>query len=175
MRDYLGEPQATLTVCVEHQPRWPEPAFASGRSTLFPGELAILVGANSNHWRKIFNVYAKLLCALKPDAATDWRALRDQQLFQPGQQHGLRMGSIVAENINENTGLTLIAGKQYADALGLLSQATSLAPGIFVHDHANCLITPYFDYRALSDASIARLAQIMTERWSDQTALVLAT
>ena len=175
MRDYLGEAHAALTVCVEHQPRWPEPAFASGRSTLYPGELAKLVDANSNHWRKIFNVYAKLLYALRPDAATDWRALREQQLFQPGQQHGLRMGSTLAEEVNQRAGLSLIAGKQYANALGLLNQATSLAPGIFLHDDRACLITPYFDYRALSDANITRLAQIITERWPDQAALVLAT
>lgn len=170
---YLGEDNAALTVWIANEPTWPTGSFPAQPPTLQSQELAQILNLNSNHWRKVFNVYAKLLYALQPDCFPDWQTVRDQALLQRNHQHALAMA---AKDINDvkTDGLVLIPGKQYADSLGLLGPSVELQSGVYRHPELNILMTPYFDYRALSNMKISALAGLIQEHWPSQAGRVLA-
>lgn len=52
-------------------------------------EIADIADETSTHWRKIFNVYAKLLFELSPEKFTCWQDLRDSLLLQAESNHCL--------------------------------------------------------------------------------------
>ena len=159
----IGEATAVLNVCINNVPEWPSQTFPENTTTLSGNELSQLIAVNSNHWRKIFNVYAKLLHAINPKNTDDWRQVRDHRLLQAGNQHALTLGTPRLEQPLKS--LTLIAGKQFAENLGLLTNAQEIHPGIYRPSINNCLVVPYFDYRALSDKKIAWLADEIRGQW----------
>ena len=50
--------------------------------TITQGEISRIGNETGNHWRKVFNVYAKLMFELVPEGFSSWQALRDEQLLQ---------------------------------------------------------------------------------------------
>lgn len=143
-------------------------------SSLLPvisGEVSSINSACGNGWRKIFNVYAKLLYALDKNYfdfstfATTWQNYRDSFLLQHKSKTAL-LFSPPQPSANEKT-LHIICGKTYARQLLASNQITANFDWLddeFAIDKAqNLIICPYFDYRQLSNCKIEKLSTLLTE------------
>jgi hypothetical protein len=142
------------------------------------GEIKRIASETGNHWRKIFNVYAKLVYCLAEKTVNpllkqhcSWQAYRDQSLLQQGSDTELHIDSsstsselnIVSSN---DFSVHIIMGKAFSERL----LANVLQEGVRVewldNDFAinrslKIIVCPYFDYRQLSNIKIERLAELM--------------
>jgi hypothetical protein len=152
------------------------------------GEIKRIATETGNHWRKIFNVYAKLVYCLAEKTVNpllkqhySWQAYRDQSLLQQGSDTELHIDSLFAEGLFSGSSATstgssiapsndfvvhIIMGKAFSERL----LAYVLQEGVRVewldNDFAinrslKIIVCPYFDYRQLSNIKIERLADLM--------------
>jgi hypothetical protein len=100
-----------------------------------------LIQANGNHWRKIFSLYAKVLCQREP-----WQFYRDHQLLH---EHAVIFDSVLLESTAH---FIWVPGQDNAIRLGLnpLEGDVILAEPEWsdkVRWKNGVLMTPYLDYR----------------------------
>lgn len=166
----FGSEQAQIKVYVAKRPPMQEYAYLPGIQPLQQGEIALINQACGNGWRKVFNVYAKLLFALEPklfgfaQQAADWQQYRDQQLLQAGSGTAL-LFSPPQLNANNKT-IHIIAGRTHAKALveqGLACQLNWLNHEFAIDEYQRLLVCPYFDYRQLNNEKIAYLAALLAQ------------
>jgi len=121
-----------------------------------------------NGWRKIFNVYAKLLFALPPPyfsfaaAASSWQQFRDERLLQSASNTALCFSS--PQLTHDANTLHLIAGRTLAKQLmaqGLQAELYWLSAEFAVDPARKLLVTPFFDYRQLNNEKIAISASLL--------------
>ncbi len=129
------------------------------------GEIDHIVKNTSNHWRKAFNVYAKLLFDWhhgknRKDLPTSWQEYRDEKLFRVQSQEALLFSK--PELNNETQDLHIIAGKTYAATLDL-PPLIWVDPYFALNKERRLIVAPYPDYRQLSNARIAQLIALMKE------------
>ncbi|WP_346839741.1 hypothetical protein [Microbulbifer sp. SAOS-129_SWC] len=108
-----------------------------------------LVALNSNHWRKIVTLLAKIASP----AADDWRQFRDAHLFQA-------TALCFSPQLNPNARWHWIGGKdnlQRFTELQHRARPLADAPDILLDADRHLLLTPYPDYRQLSNALVARI------------------
>lgn len=158
----LGDPQATLRIYLNNRPA---AGHFSSPETILPlavGDIAFIVAETGNHWRKIFNVFAKLMWELTPQLAEDyasWQAYRDQALLQKNSQVALCFGPPGEERAS---GQRIFMGKQFATDSGFFSTpGAQWLDNSFAINDAGDIVSPYFDYRQLSDEKIRRLTGIL--------------
>ncbi|WP_108126275.1 DUF6942 family protein [Saccharospirillum mangrovi] len=154
----LGDANAILSVYAPHRP--PQAPY-DGLDQMHPfaaGELAQLVTATGNHWRKIFNLYAKLLHRLSPREPS-WQDCREQRLLQAGSGTALLFSP---PHSTPSESWRLVMGKAYAESCGLHLLA-DLQPlnGFDWSPSQRLILTPYFDYRALSNARLDNLYRLI--------------
>lgn len=143
------------------------PAMSELRG-LMPGEIDHIVNNTSNHWRKVFNVYAKLLfdygSQQGKSLAASWQHYRDNALFTENSHAALLFSApvLAAPNtpIAHAEAVHIIAGKTYAQRLALPS-LTWLDAHFAINPTARIIVAPYPDYRQLSNARIAQLITLM--------------
>lgn len=134
---------------------------------LVPGEIAHIVQHTSNHWRKVFNVLAKFLFDWYSQQGHDdlpgsWQAYRDEVLLQSHSQEVLLFS---APDFSQTAFIQLgpvhiVLGKTYAAALEL--PPLNWLDGHFaVNQEYKLIVSPYPDYRQLSNERIARLLELM--------------
>lgn len=156
----IGDPGAWIRVHCPNRPPMPEYGRRTTLLPAAPGELDTLVAVTGNHWRKIVNLYAKLIHALDPQYGR-WQDDRDNRLLQAGSGTAL----LFSEPAPLDQALTLVMGKTYAQACGLTEdRIPDLMPdpeGIRVSPSQRLILTPYFDYRQLSNARLAALATLI--------------
>ncbi|WP_420591479.1 DUF6942 family protein [Bacterioplanoides sp.] len=166
----LGNTNGSLRVYIANRP--PLNEFQQLRSCeyLLAGEVKRIADETGNHWRKIFNVFAKLLFKLNSQGLSDWRDLRDQQLLQSGCDHCLlfSMPSRLSEVEQcPDKGIGLVMGKGYANELmqqgRLPSDIEWLDDHFAVYRQHRMIVCPYFDYRQLSDVRIDRLVSLLQQ------------
>lgn len=136
---------------------------------LIEGEIMVINQACGNGWRKVFNVYAKLLYALDKkhfdysDKAPTWQDYRDRYLLQGQSKTALLFST--PQLIPSKYRVHIICGKGHAKALinsGKLVDNLVWLDDDFAIDRENKLIVcPYFDYRQLSNIKIERLAGLL--------------
>ncbi len=169
----LGDANAMLRVYVAKRPPMQEYSQLSGIQPLCRGEIDSINQACGNGWRKLFNVYAKLVQALPEalqplkQASTSWQSYRDQHLLQAGSSTALLFSAPQLEHTS-NT-LHIIAGRTHAKALlagGLDAQLDWLDHEFAMDKQQRLLVCPYFDYRQLSNEKIERLCGLI-ERITD--------
>ncbi|MFC6635459.1 DUF6942 family protein [Microbulbifer taiwanensis] len=140
--DYLGAPNPQLVLYLPHRPH--------GLAQLIDLPCArALVDANSNHWRKIVTLLAKIASPV----ADDWRHYRDEQLFR-------QTALCFAPRLVETGCWHWIGGRdnlQRFDTLHHNAQLLTDAPDISVDADRRLLLTPYPDYRQLSNALVRRI------------------
>lgn len=174
----LGDLQARLRVYVAKAPPMAEFAALQHCVALLPGQIDQIYQHCGNGWRKVFNVYAKLVWALparwQPDVqgAQSWQQWRDQALLQAGSGTALLFGQaeFAATDFGTET-LHIIAGRQHARDLlaqGLLPDALTgglvwLDDEFAVAQRVRLVVCPYLDYRQLSDVKITRLVQLIRQ------------
>ena len=138
--DILGSATARLILYLPHRPVGLE-TFAETPTAQAVTE------ANSNHWRKIINLLAKVA---SPEGG-DWRRYRDHALFT-------QTAICFAPQLLPAAGWHWIAGKENLHRFeGLAHQATPIdAVGRLNMDVARrLLLSPYPDYRQLSNERVA--------------------
>ena len=155
-----------LNVYIANRPPLDEYVYLDELVPLKLGVIAYIAQETGNHWRKIFNVYSKLIFSyyeynkktLKSDT---WQQFRDKELLQ--QESGLRL-LFSAPNL-QGKGIHLIMGKQYATDLGYQPNdhegMIQLDGDFSVWPDKNVIVCPYFDYRQLSNAKISKLIEII--------------
>jgi len=178
----LGSAGAQLNVYIANRP--PLERYQNLRSftVLSPGEIASIAKETGNHWRKIFNVYAKLVYALdqniesmscqKKTAASfnfraqrydSWQSYRDAALLQAGSDTALWFSREL--DVNEGSwseqSLHIVMGRQYASSLAL--PAMMVVDNDFsVNREQRIIVAPYFDYRQLSNKKLEVLMGLIT-------------
>lgn len=165
----FGDNNVRFTVYIANKPNMLEYQHVDDVVALVKGEINLINQACGNGWRKVFNVYAKLLYGLDSQYynfstfATTWQDYRDNYLLQ-AQSNTALLFSVPQLNPSKNN-VHIICGKGHAKAL---INSTKLVVNLvwldedFAIDTANRLIVcPYFDYRQLSNRKIARLADLL--------------
>jgi len=161
----------SFAVYIANRPNMLEYQDLSQIMPLTTGEIAAIGQACGNGWRKVFNVYAKLLYALnKTDfafatLAPTWQQYRDGYLLQQGSHTALLFNAPILEKYTST--LHIICGRTYAKQLlstGKLNvQFTWLDDEFAINKANNIIVCPYFDYRQLSNIKIERLAKLLSE------------
>jgi len=130
--DYLGAARPTLILYLPHRPNGLEQLHQ------YP-DAAELVAANSNHWRKIVNLLAKVACPV----AQEWRHYRDTSLFQ-------KSALCFAPALANGECWHWLGGMATLLRFAVLphrARPLDRAPGVFVDAERRLLLTPYPDYR----------------------------
>jgi len=143
---------------------------------LTTGEIAHIGQQCGNGWRKVFNVYAKLLYALDKNLfnfasfAPTWQQYRDDFLLQAQSQTSLLFSTPQLESIQckaVGKPIHIIMGRTYAKALlnsGALDIELTWLNNEFAINHSKrVIVCPYFDYRQLSNVKIEHLAKLIKE------------
>ncbi|MZR63930.1 hypothetical protein [Alcanivorax sp. DP30] len=144
--DFLGNPDARLVLYLPHRPAGLD-SFAHAPSA------EVIVAANSNHWRKIINLLAKVVSPV----ADDWRAFRDSRLFNEA-------ALCFAPEVGGQEGWHWIAGQANRERFaGFECQARTLPDdtGIAVDWPRKLLLSPYPDYRQLSNQRVERIRALL--------------
>jgi len=163
----FGEKGCDIAVCIANRPVIDDYPQLDQLKPLAKGELQHIVANTSNHWRKVFNVFAKLLYQLADERMNpfpSWQSYRDQQLLQLGSREALLFSppNVTSVNAlpNDNQTIYIIAGKTYAAELkvpGLIWLDTYFA----IHRVEPIIVSPYLDYRQLSNQRIEQLVQLV--------------
>lgn len=167
----LGDPDARFRVYVANRPPMLEYQALAQIQPLCRGEIALINQACGNGWRKVFNVYAKLLFALPQTPlftfhqhAASWQDYRDSRLLQNGSDTALLFSAPQLEPITDR--IHIIAGRIFAKALleqGLAAQLQWLNAEFAIDKRQRLLVCPYFDYRQLNNEKIDYLVGLIRQ------------
>ena len=147
--DSLGAAQPMITLYLPHRPN----RFAGQDAD--PDAVA-LMAANSNHWRKIVTLLAKVACPI----AADWRCFRDESLLRATALN-------FAPELSGGSGWHWIGGKenlQRFDRLHHRASPLSGEPEIAMDVQRRLLLTPYPDYRQLSNAMVMQVRAALEDQ-----------
>ncbi|WP_372871463.1 hypothetical protein [Shewanella sp.] len=175
----LGDGEYLIAACIDKRPAFMHLEQLQGWQSMVDGEIAAIGHACGNGWRKVFNVYAKLLWALAkeplivealrpalaPVAVFErWQDYRDACLLQAGSATAL-MFSVPPPKTAAAAPLHIIMGRGYGQALAQRNDAGFILEWLnesFAIDRENrVIVCPYFDYRQLSDARIETLVSVV--------------
>jgi hypothetical protein len=159
----LGSQKSAINFYIANRPPIDDYPQMQELRSLATGELTHIVKHTSNHWGKVFNVYAKLLfdwhlLQKQQNLPDSWQAYRDLELFQLHSQEALLFSSPLFDK--EKPIIHIIAGKTYAAHLGL-PPLIWLDSHFAINKEYRLIVAPYPDYRQLSNERIARLIELM--------------
>ncbi len=162
----LGCHNFAIAVYIANRPPMLEYQQLNQLSAVTPGEIAAIGNECGNGWRKVFNVYAKLLYALDKDkfnfseCAATWQSYRDSFLLQNHSKTALLFNPPILDHDKDI--IHIIIGRTYAKSLldqGKLDvELTWLDNEFAISTKDKLIVCPYFDYRQLSNVKIERLA-----------------
>ena len=164
----LGDLNASFRVYVQNRPKMPQYQQLFDCEAMHKGDIDLIYQHCGNGWRKLFNVYAKLLCALDPKLfhfptqAANWQQYRDQFLLQQASGTALLFDAPLLNSADKT--IHLIAGRTHAKQLierGLGCQLHWLNEEFAIDPTTKVLVTPYFDYRQLSNEKIEFTVQLI--------------
>lgn len=161
----FGSERATLHVYIDKRPPLDAYSNLTDCRALALGEVAEIGRLTGNHWRKIMNVYAKLLHGLQPVNSSTWQWFRDNKLLQSGADHSLCFDLPIFNN-DACENIHLIMGKTYLQSITnkqdwLKNEMVWVDPYFAINKKYNLIACPYFDYRQLSNLKIERLHTII--------------
>jgi len=167
----FGCSQFTFAVYLANTPNMLEYQNICGVNSLVRGEIDAIGQACGNGWRKVFNVYAKLLYALSPadfsfaQRAATWQQYRDGYLLQAGSATALLFSP---PKLDSNTQtIHIICGRTYAKDLlasgELEVNLVWLDDEFAIDEKKRLIVCPYFDYRQLSNIKIERLSVMLSQ------------
>ena len=155
----LGEERSAVRFCVANRPPLADYRQLQGVRPLQAGEIAHIVAHTSNHWRKLFNVLAKVMFALpRRGACSRWQDYREQNLLQAG---GAEQLLFSAPCWQTGAAIHIVTGKTYAATLNL-PPLTWLDESFAINRQFRVVVSPYPDYRQLSNARIEQLVALVT-------------
>jgi len=170
----FGDRDFSFAVYIANKPNMHEYQNLSEVMPLVAGEIDAINQSCGNGWRKVFNVYAKLLYALDnkhfefSQRASTWQSYRDKYLLQGNSKTALLFSAPILSSsklMANQERVHVICGKTHANTLietGKLKANLVWLDDEFAIDTQNKLIVcPYFDYRQLSNIKIERLAHLL--------------
>jgi hypothetical protein len=166
----FGDNSYRIAVYIGNQPPMDQYQHLDHLAALRLGDIANIGQHCGNGWRKVFNVYAKLLYALDKAVfsfstlAPTWQEYRDNFLLQANSNIALLFSAPIINTAHYKT-IHIIMGKTYANSLVnsklMTAQLTWLDEEFAINKKARVIVCPYFDYRQLSNIKIVRLAELM--------------
>jgi hypothetical protein len=167
----LGDQNAQFNVYIANLPEFSEYSSLDCIKPLSAGEIHAIGLACGNGWRKVFNVYAKLLFALNAEnivslqESQSWQYFRDHVLLQNSSNTSLLFSAPQLTNDidTKNIMVHIIMGKTYAKSLDLPHSLTWLDHEFAIDIHSKLVVCPYFDYRQLSNIKIMRLVELIKQ------------
>jgi len=173
----LGDPLAQFKVYIANRPDFSEYPSLATVKPLCVGEIQEIGRACGNGWRKVFNVYAKLVFALNTECivslhqAQSWQNFREHTLLQRSSNTSLLFScpQITEVKNKSNKTVHIIMGKTYAKSHSLPHSLIWLDNEFAVDPENRLLICPYFDYRQLSNIKIIRLVELIKQLGEGQT------
>jgi len=167
----LGDPLAQFKVYIANRPNFSGYLNLDSVNPLSTGEIHAIGQACGNGWRKVFNVYAKLLFALNAEnivslqRAQSWQNYRDHALLQASSNTSLLFSPPKISHVEgkDNKAIHLIMGKTYAKSLNLSHPLTWLDHEFAFDAGSKLIVCPYFDYRQLSNVKIIRLVELLKQ------------
>jgi hypothetical protein len=170
----FGDPHFNFAVYIANKPNMLEYQKLDTVLPLVGGEINIINQACGNGWRKVFNVYAKVLYCLDSQfydystATSTWQNYRDTHLLQAKSQTALLFSApqliSTTKNLNNNT-VHIICGKSHVKALiksdKLVDNLIWLDDEFAIDSQNRLIVCPYFDYRQLSNSKIERLSDLL--------------
>ncbi|MCC2615859.1 hypothetical protein LJ739_06370 [Aestuariibacter halophilus] len=136
------------------------------------GDIDRINAAGGNGWRKVFNVYAKLLHGLAMETQhprcqsirrfSAWQQFRDECMLQQGSGCALLFN---APPLQADDGIHLVMGKHYAQACHL--PVHWLTPSFAQQPARPLWVTPYFDYRQFTNQDIGWMTKTLVA-WLSQ-------
>lgn len=140
--DLLGAGHPRLILYLPHRPngleQWAQAPSAQE-----------LVAVNSNHWRKIITLLAKVASP----GAEEWRQFRDEALFQ-------QTSLCFTPELAGAGSWHWIGGKDNLlrfEHLSHCAQALATCPDVAIDPERRLLLTPYPDYRQLSNTVVGHI------------------
>lgn len=169
----LGDPFAHFKVYIGNRPDFSEYLNLDFVNPISAGEIYAIGQACGNGWRKVFNVYAKLVFALSVEdkvslqGAQSWQSYRDDTLLKKSSNTSLLFSSPQLAQINDENKkvVYIIMGKTYANSLNLPQGLKWLDHEFAIDTTNHLLVCPYFDYRQLSNVKIIRLVGLIKQLW----------
>lgn len=149
---------------IANRPPMPEYEQLQGITPLRHGDVSRIADACGNGWRKVFNVYAKLLFAMgqaKPPQLgepANWQQLRDDSLLQRDSGVALLFS---APDFQRQHTTHIVMGKHYARQLNLPDNTSWLNAQFAVAEAQRLVVCPYFDYRQLTNQGIVYLVSLL--------------
>ncbi|WP_078083791.1 DUF6942 family protein [Microbulbifer mangrovi] len=143
--DYLGPIQPALTLYLPHRPAGLDELVATP-------DAGRLMENNSNHWRKIVTLLAKIASPQE-----EWRSFRDGELFESA-------ALCFSPRLRNVRGWHWIGGKENLHRFsieGLNAKPLIGAPEVALDVEKRLLLTPYPDYRQLSNATVAEIRKAL--------------
>lgn len=153
----LGDTNAQFNVYIANRPPLDEYQYLVCMQPLLTGDIARIAEQTGNHWRKIFNVYAKLAFALNPQGFATWQLYRDDFLLRENSGQAL----LFSPPDLAQPGLHLVMGKTYAKTLQLDAELLRADTDFQIDKNKALLVVPYFDYRQLSNEKLLRLQALI--------------
>ncbi|MGF1878628.1 hypothetical protein L4D77_25520 [Photobacterium frigidiphilum] len=181
----LGCPKCQIAVYTENTPDMMNYQSLTEITPVISGEITAIGEACGNGWRKVFNVYAKLLFTLDTglfnfvDSIPCWQDYRDQLLLQSNSDTALLFSppdlfpqpelppssEPFSSKKHAQQSFHIIMGRTYAKRLvsegKLTVSLTWLDHEFAINEEHRVIVCPYFDYRQLSNIKIEKLANIM--------------
>lgn len=167
----LGDQQARFQVFMGNRPDYEFAPCKDGFSALKEGDIYSIGLACGNGWRKVFNVYAKLVYALPCSIAPikmpyhSWQDYRDKELLQNNSNTALFFAASnqdLQDSIAKDA-ITIIMGKTYAKTLFLPNTLNWINDKFGIDSKHKVIVCPYFDYRQLSNSGILFLVDIIKQ------------
>ncbi|MGP4844042.1 DUF6942 family protein [Marinobacter sp. 1Y8] len=144
--DYLGTADPRLVLYLPHRPN------SLAEIANAPCAKA-LIAANSNHWRKIINLLAKITSPV----ADNWRDFRDEALFR-------QTALCFRPELSTTGGWHWIGGKDNLQRFGTLhsnAQRLTRCAEVSIDTEKRLLLTPYPDYRQLSNKVVSQIREAL--------------
>ena len=167
----FGDNKAQFCVYLANKPAMPEYQQLDSVIALAAGDIDQIYRHCGNGWRKIFNVYAKLLFALDKELfpyarqAQSWQEFRDNLLLQKHSNTALLFSSPQLDTrLQPQNTIHLIAGRTHAKQLlaeGLQAELHWLNEEFALDPVRKLLVTPFFDYRQLNNEKIGYAAALL--------------
>ena len=156
----LGSESAKICVYIENIPPLTYYQNLSTLVAIQPDEIQLIVEQTGNHWRKIFNVYAKLYFELSPGSFSSWQNFRDNKLLQAHSNQCLLFSPPQLKNKHDEV-VHIIMGRTYANKVRLAQRCDWLSQDFAINKRERFIICPYFDYRQLSNVKISQLVSLI--------------
>ncbi|WOH38666.1 hypothetical protein RI844_05465 [Thalassotalea fonticola] len=164
----FGNESARIKVYIDNRPPLEQYQQLSKVVPIQAGEILEIGRLTGNHWRKIFNVYAKLCFELSPSSFNTWQVLRDQQLLQKGSQQALLFNQTSFHQYTKQSSaddIHIIMGRTFASSLINNNQFSAdllwLNEEFAINKTFRLIVCPYFDYRQLSNIKISYLVTLI--------------